>query len=496
MLKLNSFFALILTLLFFNSCALISENSPISIDSKPRGLEIYKTPVYPAVPVEGAQVDQEKIILGRTPFFMKLLPKRNELFSIDYVESDGTQKTRDIIVKQKEDCSVEWTDPLISKIPIVSEVVPYLLEEPSRYIPIMPSLNLISGGRFDCQKSIFFTLPENVVKNPEPLCHRYLLIPPAHLLKNVSDRIMNEWVERIFNKLHQQCDEIIMPNVSDEFLGFYGLDHMNRYSGIKHMPYDVINQLGFRFKATHIVILSYLRKGEEYSVTPEIYDIHSKERINNALESFYSFTYLKSGFFGFQEGLSRTIQLIPNSFTLKINIKKNIKLRSTTSGSNKDYITENSHIDAFPEPHIGSIDYPFRPWTFSLRYSPTLTFNTWHDNFDITVVPLVMAAKSAFHTPFSTLFFRIGWGPAYVNAKSSEGGYNHSVLTSALQVRYGIYYFLTKRIFLMLDKNDFRLPRGTIEHNGFHLKNLSSTRIQLGLYVPEIRTTLTDFIGL
>lgn len=471
------FIFLFLILSVLSSCgSLFKKKEILSIDSFPRGAEVLRL-----------KKGKTKLI-GKTPLFFKTYEEAKENFILSWRDSSGeVEKTRPH--EKKSSCGMEWTDPLVDKIPLLKNFIPNFVRE---ILPEYNPLNIIKGGRFECISYVRVEAQKKSLKEAfKENCNTYLVLPPPHKFGKVSKSLIDGWEKKVFLKGKKQCDKIISRKISQTYFNFLGIDHLNRKYGKKYLGYSRISKLGARFKATHLVFLPYEDTGETFAVYPEIYDAHLRLRNEKKLETVFEIKKSFKNQILIFDKLAEAFQLIPNSFSIKFKMKRNLHLDPESEELN--HSTYNSTIKLPPSLRLGNISYPHHYWGVDFRFSPSLSYNRWDREYNLKVFSAVMALKLSGHTPLGAIQGRLGIGPGRIWAKNNFTPYQEKAFTTILQWGLEYYAFVSERYFLTLGYRRNNFLTHEITDGDFKLKGYSSLFFNIGFYSPEMKMKIQSF---
>lgn len=467
---LSHIFQLFVLVVLLSSCgSLIKKKEIVSIDSYPRGAEVTQ------------QKKGKSVKIGDTPFFFKTYEETDENFTFKWRDSlYGGEKVGPFL--KTRSCGVEWTDPLVDKIPFLKKLIPDFVRE---ILPEYNPINLIKGGRYECIS--FVRAKSEKVKKiaKDETCNTYLVLPPPHRYRKVSKSLIDSWEKKNFLKEKKSCDKIISRKISEVYFNFLGIDHLSRKYGNKYLGYSKISKLGARFKATHLVFLPYQTFGDTYTVHPEIYDIHLRVKNKKAFEKVYSIPVSTEKRIIFFDKLGDAFQFIPNSISLKFPFKRNLLLEPESEESN--HSTYNTTLKIPPSIRLSNISFPHQNWGVNFRFSPSFSFNRWNREYNIKVLSGVMALKLVGHTPLGAIRGRFGFGGGHVWAAHNSNPYKDKAFTTITQWGLEYYTFLNQRFFLTLGFRRNNLLGQHIKDGSFKLRGYSSLFFNIGFYSPEMK---------
>ena len=462
--------------LFLCSCSQLARDEYISIDSYPRGVKVTKHRKDKEVP------------LGETPVFDQEKKSADTYYSFEYQNEAGKTKTISDL-RGKQVCGLEWTDPLVKKIPILGKLLPdFVTELAPKYNP----LNLIKGAHLECASLIRKELKDLELPPANNSCRRLIVIPPPHQHQKVSSEITAVWKEQVFKKNKDDCDKVISEEVSGDLLTFMGFHHLSRYYGMKYMLFDSLAKMSMRLKGTEVVFLNVREKNGKYEISPEVYDVHSKLRTVKKLEAkvFMAVEEKKNSYLFNRFG--RVFQFIPNSFSLKFRMKQNVHLES--SAAEERHSTKMTHLSLPPSFRMSTIQQPIGSWGTNFRFSPSLSYRHWEREYDIRFLSAVMAIKLFAHAPFGSFIGRIGLGGAQVHVRNNDRGFNKNKFVNVTQWGAEYYRFITDRFFFTFGYRKNKFKKDVFVDGDYHFRSYSSLFINLGWYTPELNLKVKEML--
>lgn len=449
---------LVLFLLLLSSgCSIFQHKDFISIDSYPRGKEVKK----------------EDKVLGMTPLFTRDRLSSNPVYLINQIEARPVEK-----------CGMQWTDPLVKRIPLLQTLLPdFLTNFVANYTP----LSIVKGGKYECTALVRKGFLDKIEDQKEiEQCRKYLIIPPPAGHSKVSFKISKKWIDSNYTPNKKACDSLIHPKVAKEYLEFLGLNHMSRYYGLKYMMYGLIARMGYRLKATHIVFLP--RK--EGNITPKIYDVHTRLQNEKDMEHpFLGPNERTSGFI--LDKIARGFRFIPNSMSLRFKMRRWLHL--FPEETEMLYSRRITKVKLPPTIVLSNIEYPLESWGTNFRFSPSLSYKRWEQQYEIKYASAMMALKLFGHTPIGTFIGRIGGGVAYIDTAKMGGGYQKKQGMAVAQWGGEYYKFLGERAFIKIGFRRHEFNKHKIVDGNFHLKGYSELFIDYGFYFPEMNTKIRSF---
>lgn len=448
-------FILILTaLILSSSCSILGHKELISIDSYPRGLEVRKG----------------NKLIGKTPLFDRARISNKLAYKI------GDEELNFPIEK----CGMRWNDPLVDKIPLFKSLLPDRLND---FVMDYTPLSIIKGGKYECSALVRkIVKPESIDENEPKSCRNFLIIPPRAKNELASVKLSEKWIKKNFNSHKRSCDKVIAPKAASSFLEFHGLHYFTKSYGIKYIMYGLMARMGYKLKATHLVFLK--RSGA--NIKPEVFDIHT--RLKNASELEESIALEKESELkdSFLEKLADAFKLIPNSASMRYKFKRYVHLEPKENEAL--YTTRVSKLKFPPSLILSNIDYPLKTWGTNFRFSPSLSYKHWEEQYEIKYAHAIMALKLFAHTPIGTFIGRLGAGYGHVNASRIGGGYEQKEGLWVAQWGGSYYKFLGERYFVEFGYRRNQIRTRKIVDGAYHFKGISELFFSLGLYLPELNT--------
>jgi hypothetical protein len=431
----------------------------ISIDSYPRGLEVRKN----------------NKLIGVTPLFDK-----------DRVSNKLAYKIGDDELNYPiERCGMRWNDPLIDKIPFFKGLLP---EGLSNIVSDYTPLSIVKGGKYECAALVRKVVDKSLIdEDSKKSCRQFLIISPPASSQIESEKISQRWISQNFKENKRNCDKVISPKAASSFLEFHGLHYLNKSYGIKYIMYGLMARMGHKLKATHLVFL----QGTDNSLVPEVFDIHTRLKNAPELEKPIEVAQGVLQKESFLEKLSEAFKLIPNTVSLRYKFKRYLHLEPKESEAL--YSTRVSKLKLPPSLILSNMDYPLKTWGTNFRFSPSVTYKHWDQQYDIKYTHLIMALKLFGHTPIGTFIGRLGGGYGYIDALRIGGGWQQKEGVWVAQWGGSYYKFLGERYFLELGFRRNQIRTKKIVDGNFHLKGISELYFSFGLYLPELNTKAKSF---
>lgn len=466
-------------MMLISSCSLIKKKVEyVSLDSHPRGLKVYKT--------DGKS--KKTKLIGTTPMFDEDFKEDKSTYKIEY-NQQGSSKISPPM-RKLENCGVVWNDPILKNIPLLKDAMP---DDDTLLSKINP-LKLIKGGKLDCSIKIDFKPKGKVKPGNYDDCGTYLIIPPQHKFKKVSDTLINEWINKDFKPNKKSCDKLLSPKKSEELLTFLGFHHLNNSDyGIQYLMYGKLAQLGYKLDATHLVFLHHEKKGDVFHVSPEIYDIYSLRRTKKKLERIVKKEIKVEDEKTFFDHLENAVQLFPNSVALKFTFLERLHL--DPASEEKNYPTIKKRINFPPSIRLTNVYYPLQKIGINYRFTPSITITDWDDVYDVNFYIVAMAFKLYAHTPIGTFTGRLGAGYSYVVAENITTGFNKKEFTPITQWGVEYYYFLNERYYVNLGYRRNQIGSEVINDGNFNLREFSSYFFSVGYYTPELQLKIKNWFN-
>ncbi|MBK25784.1 MAG: hypothetical protein CME70_17425 [Halobacteriovorax sp.] len=445
---------IIISLLLLSGCSIFRHKDFISVDSFPRGLEVKK----------------DGKLIGKTPLFHKARLSSSPEYNIN-----GS------LVSPIEKCGMQWTDPLVDKIPLFKTLVPDVL---TKMMTTLTPINLVKGGKYECTALVRKKFKS---ESKKAQCRKFIIIPPPSERAATSFQISNDWIEENFKSKKSSCDEVIHPKVAKEHLEFFGLNHMNRSYGIKYMMYGLMARIGYKFNSTHLVYLY----NENQTVTPHIYDIHTRLQNAKELETPFYTTAKDSKTNIVWDKFRQAFRLVPNSISLRFKLRRWLHL--SPEENEKLFSRRISKVKLPPSIVMSNIEYPLDSWGTNFRFSPSLSYKSWDQDYEIKYASAMMVLKLFGHTPIGTFIGRLGAGVAYLDTAKLGGGYESKQGLAVAQWGGEYYKFLGERAFFKFGFRRNELRKNKVEDGLFHLKGISEIYAGLGFYFPEMNSKIRSF---
>lgn len=452
----------------------------VAIDSSPRGLKVKKY----------TQKNKTGKIIGETPMFDEDAKNATSKYKIIY-SSRGTTKLSPTM-KKTETCGVVWNDPIFKDVPLFKEM---MTEDKDNLLSKINPLNYIKGGKVDCSIKLNYSPRKRQVdKTNYKGCGNFLIIPPKHKYKEVSERLMEDWIQKNFNEKKNSCDRVIKPNKAKEILTFLGFHHLtNNEYGIEFQMYGKIAQLGYKMDATHLVFLHYDKKGDVFQVKPKIYDIYNFKRERPRLEQSFIRKLNVDDELSFLNKLEDAVKLFPNSVALKVTFNETIHLDSQEAEAK--YNTERRKINFPPSIRLANVYYPLQKYGINYSFNPSVTITNWDDTYEVDFYVLAMEFNFYMHTPIGTFTGLLGAGYSYTEFANIESGYEDNKWIPITQWGIEYYYFLNDRYYFNLGYRRNQIRLGEIKEGDFNLKEFSNIFFSVGYYTPELQLKIKNWFN-
>ncbi len=451
-------FALI-WLVLLSSCGLVkSQNKIVSIDTNPRE----------------AKVIFDNKELGQTPLFQEIPKKKSGTYTFKYPDSKNKWQLSKTGAQSKKVCGHHGGGKAleietISKGEDKTNLVSHL--DPTSYF--------MSGKRYECVDVVRAKIPE--MKNyREKKCSVYVVMPPMSGHAKFSMKLSKEWREAVFNKNKKDCDKVILPAVSQEFMMFLGINFLKAPRDLPDMRYKNVFKIGKKFKATHLVFLPFTSDGDKRTVTPKIYDIHKGKLDPDTPSKPFTVNIKQSGFTNF---LLRTFRFLPNGVGGRMRLLN--KLYAEGPGED-EFSKQYSNFDFGIS--LDNMQYPQREWMLGAQIAPALVWTKWGDKIEINTFGLTLDLKFFLHLPPGGVFvFRIGAGGAYMSVKADDYDYKISEWSYLADVGIEFYFFPLKRFYLNFGYKLYAWDPSKIQINDIQIKSESHFFIEIGYFFPELR---------
>jgi|GEM_PF-3159380 len=459
------FFALIWLVLLFSCGIFKSKNKIISIDTTPRGAKVYYQ-------IEGKE---KKKSLGKAPLFQEVSNKEKGTYTFMYPDTNNEWKFSGIKEKYSKACGY------IGKESISSFWEKRKSEGYGKKVlgSINPMESLIKGKRHECIDLVRVKVPHMKYLG-ELECKTYLVIPPKSGYPKFSHTMAKAWRDQVFAKNKKKCDKVILPAAAQSYMSFLGIDSLDPPKDLYEITYKNIFKLGEKFKATHLVFLSYKSKGDSQTVTPKIYDIHEGIIDPKTPSTVFKIDIKKKGLSNF---LFRTFRFLPNGVAVQVNTLNRLW------GENSDKVAISNIYDNFKFGiTLDNIQFPQNQWMFNKMIAPVFTFGRWGRDIDMNVYGLTIDLKLFLHLPPGGVFvFRIGGGGAYINSTAEDYNYESSVWTYLADIGLEFYFFPWERIYLTVGYKVYAIDPAKVQVGGIQVTGESHVFFELGYFFPELR---------
>jgi hypothetical protein len=460
---------LLLFSLFLSSCGVIQTRKEfISIDSTPRGLEVYRQK-------EGKEsIDR----VGTTPMFLKVPRGAEDI----YMFRDPIFEDKTINASPESICRYlrEGEQFYKSKKEDTSQLV-------KKFVQNWTPENLLKGSSFECVNRVRTKLKNASISRKEKVCHTYLVIPPKSSYVKVSWDLAEGWRDQVFNKNKQKCDKVITPPVSEQEMIFLGIDEAVAPQDITEMEYQKFIDLAAKFKATDIVFLPFTQKNKIFSVTPKIYDVHTAKKRKTSMSEKYQVKLKVSGGYKISNTILSLFRLVPNG------VAGQGRFRNRLHG---DGIKDENYSNFLPSISINNIEFPQYKWKAQTRIVPHLVWEWWREDFRIDLYGLMLDLKFFWHIPLGGVIVgRAGLGGTYIFAKYDQIGYYEKMGSWVANAGLEYYFFPWKRVYILGGYRRYILPKNKINGNGWNVTGESRFFLNIGYFWPEFRTAVRRWLN-
>lgn len=465
--------------LLLSSCGTMrSKKNILFADSSPRGLEVR---------------NEENHSLGHTPMFFKIKPKNKRKFSFF---NNGVK-----VGEQDYKCSFDWGGSLIPN---------------SVLMPVFPVGTIISSAFlftdgaskavYVCKNSLFHS--EKKVDKKTTLKKRILALPIAVGRRSLADSIREKWRTNQFEKTKKEEVFLWDEEVENEFI-YRGVDHYANTEPLK-IKRRFINEIGHKFKATHLLHFSIVENKNEFIITPKLFDIFNfKEEETKYLKKF-KVEKERSTPSNYWKRALRHIDLFPNAITLSYQGKPTetrvVAADPTQSGEFKT----STHPEAFPKFltlfSVESVHHPqfFSTWDWGGFLSPNFGASSWRTSYQLNGADYNYDFESyhfgytASLTGFSPIGqFNIGAGilGSYFSMSDNKG-YESTKLGLIFKINISYHKFFNERFYFTAGNRFYSPSKETTAKNEYLLEGWNEYYVGLGYYFPEVKTFARKFFGL
>ncbi len=450
----------------------------ITIDSNPRGLKVF----------EG-----QNQLIGRTPFFKKISPARNQVFS--FLVDSRSHKFAHVTYR----CNFNWNQ----------SIFPSLLALPLFPLGTLISvsslgIDLYTGGLYNCKEPLFWDT--NKKSSLRSIRKKILVIPILDQDEIASDEIFFKWKKNVFDKNIKGRDEFLDYEKIKKELNTIGINNLGG-EGLFRFKRGDLNFLGEKFKFTHVLNFKIEKKGRRVIYTPELYDVFSLQKIERPQEEKNAYRSLvlkkkikKDLWFDIFIDM---VNLLPNTFLASYSNVSEVKSDDTQYNPNLGYSEKLFlHPKALPRYvkalgffNVNHPDY-FKPWDVSLGIYPTFSMSSWRIEttylnksfaYDMYTINAFYDFQLSFQTPFGSPNLSIGFGLVDILGNTDNHGKFHR-LTTATKIDMDYIVFFSQSYFFKLGIVSFFPYSKAFMYDFYHLKSWMEITLSLGYYYPELKS--------
>lgn len=378
-------------------------------------------------------------------------------------------------------------------------------------------IDLWSGAAWACPDAI--VLPEApsgsagpadlpaspTAASPALQCRTLAVVPPEHEDLLVSQRLAELWWQ--VHHAAQPCDKLVDPSDSDKLFRRQGVSHETPFR-IADRPRKHLNDLGFRTKASHLVVLAVRADGDQLLAQPTVYDLHTLQAVQEPPLQLDLALRAQPLWRRSLAWLARHVQLLPDS----VGFAPTQKLFQFREAGTTRLLVDSDTPSWLPA-LVGnwtllSVDHPgpYRPWDGTLRFGPQILFGyasrrvtmpggAQPPSREVTLLELggLYGVTGTVHTPGGALsaFVGAGWGGAWAWQDGGWWGFRAPIVASV-----GVAWtaFLTENIFLRVDASSYASQRAQVTGAGYELHDWTALSTTLGWYVPEWRRIVRNLL--
>ena len=441
--------------IFISSCAsLTSTNQIISIDSSPRGSDVY--------------LGKNKQKIGTTPLFYKL-PRTRKLklnFKTDKQASKSFNKT----------CSFRWLVSGLGNLPFFSNPELGL---------VALTYDVLSENAWHCDDYIKVKLPE---KNKRRECYKLFVLAPKHKNPYMSEKIREYWMQSIKEKI-DPCHSFVGLKETKKYHKLLGLGNQDSFES-EDIKSNKIRKIGLRTEANVFVTLNFNRKNRR-TLNADYFDMHTSNQINKfpkrlKLPANYSNEEFKDSIVNF------AFELLPNSLSYEAG--NTVHFNDTFTENRSEINSLPTYLSSFSLLNIVSPE-AYGEWDISYGIYPSLEFFLFHwsysfenanENFNWRLYYLMPGyeARITFYTALGQWSVGIGLGPVLTYSKAtitpakwSSSSFNYSYL------RYSAHF--SESLFFKIDTTFFNLKQ-TYKVDKVSSGPFSEITLGLGYFFPEL----------
>jgi hypothetical protein len=475
-LRVVLFFSFIVTL---SSCGTMrSKKNILFADSSPRGLEVR---------------NEKNESLGLTPMFFKIKPKGRRHFTF----FDKGKK----IGEQSYKCSWDWGGSIVPNI-VLSPIFPVGTILSSAFL----FTDATSKAAYVCKNSLFVSVKN--LQQKKMIKKRLLALPIAVGRRSLADSIRNKWQADQFDKLRVDEELLWNEEVENEFI-YRGIDHYANTEPLK-IKRRFINEIGHKFKATHLVYFSVDETETSFNIQPKLFDIFNFEEVKPEYLKSYTVAKEKRTPANYWKRALRNIDLFPNAITLSYQGKATETRTVAADPTQNGEFKTSTHPEAFPKLltliSVESVHHPqfFSSWDWGGFLSPNFGASSWRTSYLISGSPYnydfesyhfgYTASLSAF-TPLGQLNVGAGLLASYFSISDNKG-YESTKLGLIFKLNMSYHKFFNERFYFTLGQRFYSPSKETTNKNEYLLESWSEYYVGLGYYFPEVKTFARNLFGL
>lgn len=455
------------------SCSsLTSRHQIVSIDSVPRGAEIYQL---------NSESDE---YLGKTPFFYKVSRARKLKFKAKY---NNKSYFYDRL------CSFRWLTTSVGNIPFF--INPYAGIAAVSY-------DVASENAWACADYIVM----NMKKKPKNLrsqknCHKFFVVPPYLENKLDSFDLLDKWLKKAKSS-NRGCSKFVPRNELMELHEIFNIGLHSRFE-FQKLEKHKLRKIGLETGADIFVVLNIkkdsLKKGK-IAIESVYYDMHTKQIKRGLSKTIYvaanrRFTGPSSKLFNY------SIDFLPNSISYEARTMSFPKDRY--KGSRTENRTLPSQLTAW---NILSVSSPeaYNDWDISYGIYPSLElflFDWSYNNLNGNNEPFrwrlyhLMGTYEGRVTLFNALgqsSVGLGLG-AMVTYSEPSLGEEEMYINRVTQIYARHSAHFTRNLFAYMDISSY-LPTKIFVAKEFNSGAFTDLSIGLGYYFPDAYSSLTSWI--
>lgn len=455
---------LIFSFSFLCSCATLTSRSQlISIDSSPRGANVY--------------LKSKLRKIGTTPFFYEL-PRTNAI----KLKFKPTGKSQGNVYNQT--CSFRWFVAGLGNLPFFT-LSPYAGVAAFAY-------DFFSKNVWNCDDHIVANLKHRP-KNKQ--CHHFFVVPPYHKNPSKAFQLYEEWKKIITDKIascHSFVSNIDLKRYHRSFN--LGLHRKFTYKKVKKHK---IKKIGYATGADVFVTLNFDEKNPDVLIANYI-DMHkdteilhfphaTKINIKNHREEVIS-----------DNVFSFAIELFPNSFGYEF--RSTLHTKDTFEENRSPNRTLPVLVTSFS---LLSMTGPeaYDEWDIAYGLYPRLNFYSfdWTYIFEspkeelrwrLYYLMFAYEGRMTFFTALGQLSLGLGWGPMLVYSKP------YDLAAEFVFSNFNTAYFrytahLSKSLFLYLDTSMFFPARRFYLRDSIQSASFLDVTVGLGYFLQDLKA---DFL--